>query len=85
MVEIATLLLGPWKVMNPMPTPLASVPLGRPASKSSIIGSAAASAGTTDTNGEINKLITRLKMTITENAGFLFFIVFLLVKLTSIL
>src|SRR6185503_14972452 len=57
-----------------------SVPPGRPDSKSSMTGSAAASAGTTDANGEINTLINKLKITITENAGLLFFIVFLLVK-----
>jgi hypothetical protein len=80
-VEIATLLLGSLNVMNPIAAPSPSVPLGRPDSKSSTMGSGAASAGTTDANGETNRLINKLKITIPENAGLFFFIVILLMKL----
>jgi hypothetical protein len=48
-------------------------------------GSAAASAGTTEANGETNRLMNKLKISIAENAGLLFFITFLLVKFNSIL
>jgi hypothetical protein len=79
-VEIATLLLGSLKVMKPIQMPSPSVPVGRPDSKSSMTGNVAASAGTAEANGKTNKLITKLKISVTENAAFLLFIAFLLVK-----
>src|SRR5688572_31283933 len=79
-VEIATVLLGSLNVIKPIAAPLASVPLGRPDSKSSMTGSAAASAEPTEVNGETNRLMNKLKIRITENAGILLFIAFLLVK-----
>jgi hypothetical protein len=84
-VEIATVLFGSLNVMKPIPMPFTSFPVGRPASKSSMTGSVAARAGATAANGEANMLMIKLKIRITENAGCLYFIAFLLVNLISMM
>jgi hypothetical protein len=45
-VEMATVLDAPWKVTKPMPTPFASVPVGRPCSKSWITCSSGPTSST---------------------------------------
>jgi len=53
-VDIATVLFGSLNVTKPTGIPFGSVPVGNPASKSSTLGSPAASAGTIDASGEMS-------------------------------